>query len=277
VTNPQNSFATNFGRFYAHPSAGLDKPENMNLNTDPFGIYSPKPSVTNVIGMMDKRFLPPFYAKVVAEYAIANLDALAAVVGKFGPSVAIGTLKAIPNRRHEASAVGDEVHSAIEAWCKDSANVPEFSTTTAAAMYHQWLYFTSQFSFEVVRTEFTVWSYAHGYAGTGDLLFKTEEGLWLVDAKTGKGVYPEVALQTSALAHADVILDVNGDEADMPATDIQGVVHVRPRSVKLHKLGRTGEAFDVFLSCKRIFDWRRFDAENVLQEPVRTECPKAGK
>jgi hypothetical protein len=238
-------------------------------------MYSPKPSVTNIIGMLDKRFLPPFYAKVVAEYAIANLDSLAAVVGKFGPQVAVGTLKAVPNRRNDASAIGDEVHSAIEKWCGGEEPDNPFTTTTAAAMYAQWQYFTTQFPLTIHRSEFTVWSYTHGYAGTGDLLFETQEGLWLVDAKTGRAVYPEVALQTSALANADVILDSEGNEAAMPFIPIQGVVHVRPRSVKLHKLGRTAAAFDAFLSCKRLFDWKRFDADSVLQEPFKTERPKA--
>lgn len=274
MTNPANSFSTNFGRFYRHPSAGLVEHERAEL-TDPFGLYTPKPSVTNIISVMDKKFLPPYYARLVAEYAIENLDNLAATVAKFGSQVAIGTLKAVPNRPNSAASIGDEVHNAIDEWCQNRESVPEFATTTAAAMYQQWLCFAERFPFEVERSEFTCWSYQYGYAGTGDLLFRTEDGLWLVDTKTGKSVYPEVALQTTALAHADVILSASGEESPMPAADVQGVLHVRPRSVKLHRLDRTEEAFSAFLAAKELFDWRRFHAEKTLLEPFRSERPKA--
>jgi hypothetical protein len=284
MTQPLGSFNTNFGRFYAHPAAATSTesrhgtilasqitPLSAGNPDDP---YAPKPSITNIIGMMSKDFLPPIYAKLVATYAVEHLDQIADLVKRFGPDVAIGTLKGTVNQPHPAAAIGDEVHSAIDALIRDEEATP-LTSTTAVRMFAQFAHFLEVFRPEVIRSEYTVWSYGHGYAGTGDLMWRTADGLWIVDTKTGARIHPEVAMQTAAIANADVILDASGAELPMPPGDILGVIHVRPMSVKLHRLEREAEAFEAFLACKRIFDWRRFDAEQVIQEPFKTERPKA--
>lgn len=278
MTDPVNSFHTNFGRFYAHPKFALERLRRSAIgaqvgevrNNDP---YAPRPSVTNIIGMMHKDFLAPFYAKLVAEYAVENLEALQGTLKRFGPKVAVGMLKALPNQSHPNAAIGDEVHAWIDALIKDEPTTP-LTTNTAGNMCAQFVNFLDVARPDIVRSEYTVWSYEHGYAGTGDLMWNLWDGLWIVDTKTGNNVHPEVALQTSAIAHADVILDANGNEHPMPAAGVQGVLHVRPRSVKLYQLYKTDEAWETFLACKRIFDWKRFDCEQVFQEPYKTEKTK---
>lgn len=284
MTDPNLSFQTSFGRFYGHPKFALEDVARRALNhgmpvmleADSRDPFSPKPSVTNIIGMLDKKFLPPYFAKLVAEYAIENLESLAAQVKRFGPQVAVGMLKAVPNAPNPAAAVGDEVHAAIDRFVKDEEGeeFPAFSTSTALNMYLQWLHFVSVAKPEIIRSEFTCWSYKHGFAGTGDLLWRLWGGLWLVDAKTGSQVHPEVGMQTVALSKCDVILDAQGNEHPMPKADVLGVMHVRPRSVKLHKLERSEESFKAFLGLKDAFDWRRNDADFVIQAPYRTERPK---
>jgi hypothetical protein len=51
--------------------------------------------------------------------------------------------------------------------------------------------------------------------------------VWLFDFKTGKGVYGETALQLAAYARADVYVDDEGNEQDMPTVDGIAAVHVR--------------------------------------------------
>lgn len=240
------------------------------------GPYTPRPSVTNIIGMIDKKFLPAYYAKLVAEYAVKNLASVKYQAEKFGDDVAIGSLKAVTNLPNPNAGIGDEIHDAIDQYCNDAKSVPEFSTLTAAHMYEQWLHFAAHYPMKIVRSEFTVWSYKHGYAGTGDLMIETADGLGVVDTKSGNRVYPEVALQTSSLSHADVILSADGTEHPMPKIDWQGVMHIRPRSVKLYSLGLTEQAWDTFLAAKRIFDWKRFDADRVMATiPVISQWTKA--
>lgn len=275
MTNPLNSFQTNFGRFYAHPSSGLSNPQALLASQDMSNPYSPKPSVTNIIGMMDKKFLPAFYAKLVAEHAVANLETIRYQAETFGPEVAIGSLKTVPNMPNRNASIGDEIHAAIDSYVQ-GVPVTEFATSTAEAMYRQWLGFIRDTPIDIVRSEFTVWSYKHGYAGTGDLMWRHAGKLWIVDTKSGNRVYPEVAMQTSALAHADVILDSDGNESEMPASDFQGVMHIRPRSVRLYRLDRTDEAFETFLACKRLFDWKRFDAPKVIGTPLVESSVKKG-
>lgn len=281
MTAPVNAFQTNFGRFYAHPSAsrpvsvigmGMAGPV---VDTDAADPYAPKPSITNIIGMLDKAFLPPYYAKLVAEYAVGNIAGIQNMIERFGPQVAIGNLKAVPNQQHKNAAIGDEVHAWIDALIKDEP-APLLTSHTAYNMCAQFTNFLEQARPDIIRTEYTVWSYTHGYAGTGDLLWRLWGGAWVVDTKTGTSIHPEVAMQTSAIAHADVILDAQGNEHPMPATDILGVLHVRPRSVKLHKLERGEESFKAFLGLKQAFDWKRFYAETLIQEPFKTEKPKEG-
>lgn len=278
VTNPINSFQTNFGRFYSHPSSGV-----TDLNVfDGEGPYHPKPSITNIIGMIDKKFLPPYYARLVAEYAVEHLDSIAYQVDKFGTKVAAGSLKNVVNAPNKNAAIGDEIHDAIDQFCNGQDPLTaegenRLSSLTALRMYEQWLYFAANYPMKIVRSEFTVWSYKHGYAGTGDLMIETADGLGIVDTKSGNNVYPEVALQTSSLSRADVILDANGTESPMPKIDWQGVMHIRPRSIKLYRLDRTDEAFDTFLAAKRIFDWKRFDAPRVMATmPVISQWTKEG-
>lgn len=213
--------------------------------------------------MMDKKFLPKYYARLVAEYAVKHLDTISYQVNQFGEDVAIGSLKAVPSQPNRNAGIGDEIHDAIDQFCQ-GGDYPKGLSLTAGHMYDQWLHFVTHYPMRIVRSEFTVWSYEHGFAGTGDLMVETADGLGIVDTKSGNNLYPEVALQTSGLAHADVILDADGTEHPMPKIDWQGGFHIRPRSAKLYRLARTDEAWDTFLACKRLFDWKRFDADLVM-------------
>jgi hypothetical protein len=281
MTAPPNSFPTDHGRFYQHPRMQLADWQKRSAHTIEEGPYTPNPSVTNIIDMKAKEFLPPLYARKVAEYVVNNLDAVKYSIDRFGPDVAKGSLKAVAEQRevNGPSDIGDEVHAAIDGFCRGEDYPESFSTNTAKAMYDQWVHFAFEyFNMDrafILRSEFTVWSYEYGYAGTGDLLFEKDGETWLVDTKTGTRVYPEVALQTAALANADVILDADGNEHPMPLVHKLGVLHVRPRSVKLYELGNADEAFKTFLACKQLFDWKRFGSQGVLGDPAfKTEWRK---
>jgi hypothetical protein len=262
ITAPSRAFNTDFGRFYAHPSSGVPTAIGQQVN-GPEGPYTPKPSITNILKVMDEGFLPNFYAKLVAEHAVENLGTLRDTTEKFGSSVAAGVLKAVPSRPHPNAAIGDEVHDAIDAFVNDR-ETPAFSTSTAENMFVQFLHFLSVEAPEIVATEFTVWSYKYGYAGTGDILWRWRDALWIVDTKTGNRVYPKVAMQCTALGNADVILDADGSESPMPHADRYGVFHIRPRSAKLYALQNTDEAFSAFLALKTVFDWQRFHKDSTI-------------
>lgn len=287
MTAPVNSFQTNFGRFYSHPkfvgTHSTDADGVLIPGRQDDSPYKPNPSITNIIGMMNKDFLPRYYAKLVAEYAVDNLESLQFARDRFGRDMAVGTAKAVVNQPHPNAAIGDEVHDAIDRWVKGEAPkdlVNQFSTSTADNMFRQFLHFmhVKQDEIEIVRSEYTVWSYRHGYAGTGDLLWYDRGRLCIVDTKTGANVHPEVAMQTVAISKADVILEPDGSEleiGDMFADVDLYVLHVRPRSVKLHKLFETEEAWKTFLACRQIFDWHVQESLSVIEpEPFKTQFKK---
>lgn len=269
MTAPERSFNTNFGRFYAHPSSGvtglgisaLAMINLMQLK----GPNAPKPSVTNVIKVMDEGFLPGYHAKLVAEHAVSHLDAIRDTVAKFGDAVAIGALKAVPSQPHPAGPIGDEVHAAIDKF-HEGEPIPELTTITARRMFARYLGFVAEHKPEVIRTEFTCWSYKYGYAGTGDLLWRFRGGIWIVDTKTGARVYPKVAMQNAALANADVIITADGDEIPMVQVDKIGCLHVRPMSARLYELQHADMAFAAFLGLKTVFDWMRYHKELTVPE-----------
>ena len=229
--------------------------------------------------LLDEGFLPGLYAKKVAEYVVANLDVVASNLEKFGPQVTVGTLKAIPDRQHPNSAIGDEVHEAIEKLITSrNPPEPEFNTVTAKHMFESFWGLVKQERPNFVRSECTVWSYKHGYAGTADLLWDIPSlgGLGVVDVKTGMRIWPKTGMQTAALANADSLITVQGTEIDMPAIAWQGILHVRPRSAKLYVLQNVEENFQAFLACLTLFNWtRRFKDGIVPDRPVIAYPPQA--
>lgn len=271
MTAPKLSYDTAFGRFYRHPAASRVTSALGQVIVDIDSPKSPKPSITNVIKMMDEGFLPGYHGKLIAEYAIENLDSLKALP----PEDAVAKLRSIPDEPHPNADIGTNVHAMIDAF-HQGRPVPEGKTITARRMYAQYLHFLSEAKPEVIRTEYTVWSYEHGYAGTGDMLWRFRGLPTVVDFKSGNAIYPKVAMQCAAIQNADVILNEDGTESEMPSTSGLQVVHIRPMSIKLYELSREREAWLAFLACKRLFDWVRFDREfTIPAEPlIKTERPK---
>lgn len=274
MTKPKRAFDTEYGRFYAHPASGVPSAVGRTVPFDPSAPTSPKPSVTNIIAMMDEGFLPGYYSRLVAEYAVDNFSQLKFTADRFGRDLAVGQLKAVPNRPHPNAAIGDEVHAAIDDYHHGvKIEDDRWDTITAKHTFAQYMAFAETHRPEVLRTEFTVWSYKHGYAGSGDLLLRLDNNLWVVDSKTGTKAREKVALQNSALAHGDVIIEEDGTESPMPPVDKLGVLHIRPRSCKLYELQHTEAAFTAFLALKTVFDWTRFEKQSTIPAVPYLEVP----
>src|SRR4029077_11716228 len=79
------------------------------------------------------------------------------------------------------------------------------------------------------------------YAGTLDLvaMLSRSDGdeeieTWILDIKTGKGVYPEHALQLAAYRYAEFYVDPDGDPQPLPQIDRAGVVHLHDHGYDLY-------------------------------------------
>ena len=81
-------------------------------------------------------------------------------------------------------------------------------------------------------SELTVFNAAAGYAGSLDFIARIPAlgpGLTLGDFKTGRGVFPETALQMCAYRHAEFV-EIAGHKASVPMPECERavVVHMRP-------------------------------------------------
>jgi hypothetical protein len=152
---------------------------------------------------------------------------------------------AATSERDDAAARGTSVHAAI-AQGLGVADVPP-EMMHRMAHYHDWLRVSRA---EVVAGEFQCWNLTLGYAGTADMLCRFPNGqLWLVDLKTGKGIYGDMALQVHGYAMAEFV--GRDDVVDMPLTK---ALHQLSGVAILH-LRDDGWAFNVIR-----WDWETWQA-----------------
>src|SRR5699024_6094341 len=101
----------------------------------------------------------------------------------------------------------------------------------------------------VLRTEDTVWSETHSYAGSFDALVEIQgERCWIDNKTTRSGVHAEVALQLAAYRAADYLLDGESHETiKQPKADRGLVVHVRPEGWAVYEVPIGDDVFEFFL------------------------------
>jgi hypothetical protein len=103
--------------------------------------------------------------------------------------------------RDAAASLGTAVHDAA-ATGRSLADVP----AEVAPRLRQYLDWLAASGAEILGSEFQCWHLTAGYAGTADLLARFPNGsIWLIDLKTGKGVYGEYALQCIAYLRAEFV------------------------------------------------------------------------
>jgi hypothetical protein len=224
----------------------------------------PVPSVTTVLEVLDKPALSTWKAQ----------QAVRAIWRYEGEELADMTedeavkwaLAEVRKTRTDAASVGTGVHHIADMLSRASESdskgfqVSE-STQPYVDAYNRFLDRYSRSAF--VSTEKAVWS-LNGYGGTYDLLVMIDGELWLIDIKTGKGLYPEFALQLAGYRWADYII-LPGDPTtyDMPNVDRTGVLHLRPdqypdTGYRLYEYPTTYDSdYMTFLGLLEAYKWRQ--------------------
>jgi hypothetical protein len=118
-----------------------------------------------------------------------------------------------------------------------------------------------------LETEVTLFSRTHGYAGTADIFMQIGDKVYVADIKTGKGVWPEAALQMSAYRYADFIGRPDGREDRVPTCVGGLVLHLRPEGYTAIPVACGPNVFDTFLSALDVFRWNAIDGEHTIGEP----------
>jgi len=204
MTSPKLAKTTRTGRTYTHPTTGVDYP-----------------SVTTVLGIVGKgEALKHWAASEVAKYAVKNRNTWT----QLDDAAAIDLLKREPLRfLDRAASRGTDVHALAEAYAK-TGTMPQWAEEISG--YVEALRrFYDEHQPRPILVEHTVFNTTVGYAGSFDLLCTLpsfDDAVVMLDYKTSKAVYPDVAAQLAAYAHATEYVDDN-EVKPMPAVQ-RGVV-----------------------------------------------------
>jgi hypothetical protein len=233
------------------------------------------PSVTTILGIKDKPALVGWAKRETAACAVRNLDVLERMVRSGGPQAAVDWLKRIPDYARDASAdLGSAVHAAAEAIARGQSGPIAEDVAPFVAAYRR--DFLEVFHPRFIALEAMVCSERYEYGGTADAFAEIDGETWLLDYKTGAGVYPDTALQLGGLARAQFI-GYPGDPVQYPvpfATRF-GVLHIRPEGARLLPVVVDRATVAAFLDARRLYGWDQGPAKTVIGEPITRAASSA--
>lgn len=142
----------------------------------------------------------------------------------------------------------------------------------------QWEKARDAHEIQIIAIEVTLVNPEMGYAGTADRLCivpAISSNIIPLDIKSGKNIYPDVALQCSALARCTHLLNDDGTMVPIPwkmSSMFGAVAHVRPRSCKIYPLDLTA-AWEYFKPLPMLAEWRS-EKVPVIREQVEPDAEK---
>jgi hypothetical protein len=245
---PTHATDSKSGRFY-------------HWNAEPFV------SVTTVISDgVPKPGLQRWFLKNIAKAAAAGRERLALLTAAEVEAFLMGSIS--PASTEVSASLGSRVHAKAEIISRDgnTGDIPE----DEKPFVDNFLQFLADFSPTYLEAESSVFSRKYGYAGTLDAIVQIDGKNHVLDIKTGKSVWPEVALQLAAYRHADFIGRANGEEAPMHDTDDVGLVlHLRPDKYELVPVDISLPTFDTFLSALDMHRWTRLYSKDIVRPAIR--------
>ncbi len=232
-------------------------------------------SVTNAI----KNGLPApalmyWTGRTVAEYVADNLEEVNELAGRMDRSDLISLLKNKPwNQRDKAGDIGTAVHDLAEQYVRTGNMDLASLDPKVQAKARQFVNFMEQVKPEVYAIEGVVFNKTHRYAGALDFIFDFNypdgilAGRYIVDVKTGSGIYDKDGLQQTAYRYGEFIA-VGDDEVPMPEVAGAFCLHLQPRGWKLIPVVTTPAAFKIFLSCLETARWVHNDGPGGKEQSV---------
>lgn len=226
------------------------------------------PSVTSITSAaLDSPGLRTWYASQAAIWAATNPDQLQAL----GYDTYVKTATDAPNRARDAAAGrGTKLHHHAEQLVTTGATdaPPEQVQLVEHAAD-----FLDTWQVRPLASERFVFHEIYEYAGRLDLIASLggdNDNLWLLDFKTGSGVYPDVALQLAAYRFASHITGELPTQDDQPMPPIAhvGVVWVRPEGWQLIPIRADRDIWQTFLSCIPIYQFARAKPDTIVGAPL---------
>jgi hypothetical protein len=214
------------------------------------------PSVTSIIRAgVAKPNLVDWAAKQIAEAAAKDRDSLA-LLTKAGAQKFL--LDAFHGERDTTAELGNAIHDAAEIYSR-SRKKPLIIAPEIVPSINQFSDFLRKVKPIYHETEVTVYSRKYGFAGTGDAIVEIDGVIYVLDIKSGKSVWPEVALQLAAYSRADFIGLPDGTEKPLSVNLKRGLVlHLRPDRWSLDYWDIGDEVFDCFLAAQDMHYWATY-------------------
>lgn len=192
------------------------------------------PSVTSILSVIAKPALVYWTGQQAARIALKNPE--------LNEKEVMATLQL--NLR-ESQDRGKEVHNILEEWAK-TLKLPEISK------YPFFLKsiksFLETYPIKPIISELVVYSDKYHYAGRLDFIGELNSLNWLLDFKSGSGLYPEVSLQN--ISYKEAILENN-----LYRIDKTGAVLFQNDGTFTFK--ETIADIQDFLAVKKVWEWSK--------------------
>lgn len=188
-----------------------------------------------------------WYAKQAAEWAAQHSE----LREELGHDAWVKACANAANEsRDKAADKGRAIHAAADALVRgERVDVPEDIYDRAVLVTK----FLDTWRARVLATECVVFHTGHRFAGQFDLIAELADGQrWLLDYKTGSGVYPDVALQLAAYRNAEFIV-WNGTDRAMPRIDATGVVHITENAFELIPVDSGPDVWATFVNALPLY------------------------
>jgi len=219
------------------------------------------PSVTSILKVIDKPALQFWGARIAADHAWDNREQLALFPER---EFKVAVRDAHKKEAEDAAGLGTLIHSLCEQW---GGEIPVEIPRRADSYMSQYFSFLSDVQPEFLLKECTLWNRTASYAGTADAIVMIGRECWVLDIKTGRGIYPEHGLQLTALGFCEFQIQEDGTELEMPPVTRYAVLHLRPKSWKLVEIKYPAECFAAFLACRELYYWQTMISPLVLGDP----------
>ncbi len=251
-------------------------------------------SVTTIINAgLPKPALINWAKKVTAEYAVDKYKALGTILDDAGREGAVDWLKDASYREMKrAGNLGTLTHDYAEAYVLDAPMPP--APDDVAPYLVQFVRFLDDYQPRYTAVEAPVISRAQRWAGTLDAIMEIDSDRFdeaalrvflgeptstnmypapspirlLVDYKTGKGVYPEVALQLAGYRYADTFLGgPDASETTMPEVDGCAVLHLREDGYELIPIRVNTDTFTTLQYAREMHRWQISGSKEAIGAP----------
>jgi len=163
--------------------------------------------VTSYCGIIDKsKALLPWAVDTTIEFVKNNLDKLNHMTGH---ELLEEARKEADRKKDEAGDIGTAIHEFADDHAKGKVpDMPENENVLEGV--NNFMEWVNKYKVKFLWTERVVYSIELGFVGTADMGIEIDGKKYLLDIKTGNGVYSEVKLQTAAYTMA--LMEETGDD-----------------------------------------------------------------